>query len=226
MNYTKETFRPAAVIFDMDGTVIDTEKVFISAWEMAGKLYGYNIAKDTMLHMLGLGKKAFRAAMLEQFGADFQYEQIDNDRQKFYDEEFEKSGVSKKPGLDYLLDCLANAKIPVGLATSRPKERAFLFLNKVGILDKFTAITCGDEIKNGKPAPDIFLLTAERLGQSPSTCVGFEDSTAGLKALAAAGMRSIFIKDLIDPPQEVLATVWHHCHDLAEAVPLLQLNEN
>ncbi|MDR0877174.1 MAG: HAD family hydrolase, partial [Treponema sp.] len=88
------------------------------------------------------------------------------------------------------------------------------------VRDRFSVITCGDEVAHGKPAPDIFLLAAGRLGQEPAACIGFEDSTAGLRALAAAGVRSVFIKDLLEPPHEVLATVWRRCNDLEEAAEL------
>jgi beta-phosphoglucomutase-like phosphatase (HAD superfamily) len=90
-------------------------------------------------------------------------------------------------------------------------------LEKAGIKDRFAAATCGDDVKNGKPNPEIFLNAAEKLKTPPSLCVGFEDSAAGLQALRAAGIRSVFIKDVVQPPEEVLATVWKRCADLEEA---------
>jgi len=93
-------------------------------------------------------------------------------------------------------------------------------LDKAGILNQFAAITDGDEVANGKPAPDIFLLAAKKLGQDPGACVGFEDSPAGLQALHAAGIRSVYIKDIIEVPPEIMATVWREYHDLSEAAEL------
>jgi HAD superfamily hydrolase (TIGR01509 family) len=123
----------------------------------------------------------------------------------------------------HLLDRLRTAEIPLGVATSSRSATAIDLLNKAGIIERFKVITGGEEITNGKPAPDIFLLTAKKLGQPPGACVGFEDSTAGLRGLAAAGIRSVFIKDVISPPQEVLDTVWRRCNDLSEAAALFGL---
>jgi beta-phosphoglucomutase-like phosphatase (HAD superfamily) len=96
-------------------------------------------------------------------------------------------------------------------------------LTKAGIIDRFAALTCGDEVKNGKPAPDIFLLAAQKLKTPPSACVGFEDSPPGLLGLHSAGIRSIFIKDVIEPSEETLATVWQKCSDLTEAARYLEI---
>ena len=85
---------------------------------------------------------------------------------------------------------------------------------------RFSAFALGDEVVNGKPAPDIFLLAAKRLGKQPDSCVGFEDSPAGLWGLHCAGIRSVLVKDLLEPEPEILATVWRRCVDLAEAAKL------
>jgi HAD superfamily hydrolase (TIGR01509 family) len=220
---TEKTFLPSAVIFDMDGLMFDTETMTIPLWEVAGLPFGYNITYDIVLRMVGISSERARLVMLEQFGADFPYEAIRDEFRLLTKKEFEKKGVPIKPGLIYLLDRLRAAKIPLGVATSTRKERALEMIEKAGILDRFTAITGGEEVTNGKPAPDIFLLAAQKLGQPPAACVGFEDSPAGLRGLHAAGIRSVFIKDLIEPPQEVLATVWRKCNDLGEAAAVFGL---
>jgi HAD superfamily hydrolase (TIGR01509 family) len=119
-----------------------------------------------------------------------------------------------------LLDHLAALGIPLAVGTSSRRNSALWKLQKAGIADRFTYIVGGDDVKNGKPAPDIFLKAAELLEVPCSSCVGFEDSAAGLMALAAAGIRSVFVKDIIEPPREVLATVWRRFENLAEAVTL------
>jgi len=161
--------------------------------------------------------------MYEEFGTDFPYDTIRTEFRRLVQEEVDKNGVPLKPGLMYLLDRLSAAKIPFGVATSSRTATANNMLSKAGIINRFAAITCGEEVTNGKPAPDIFLLAAKKLGHPPSNCVGFEDSPPGLLGLHTAGIRSIFIKDLIEPSQEVLATVWQRCNDLSEAVALFGL---
>jgi len=223
MKTPEKTFRPSAVIFDMDGLMFDTENLTIPLWEIAGKPFGYKITYDIVLRMVGISAEKARLVMYEEFGTDFPYDTIRDEFRKLVQEKVDKNGVPLKSGLLYLLDRLSAAKIPFGVATSSRTATATNMLSKAGILDRFTAITCGEEVTNGKPAPDIFLLAAKKLGQPPNACVGFEDSPPGLLGLHAAGIRSIFIKDLIEPSQEVLATVWHRCNDLAEAAEYLKV---
>ncbi|WP_461258005.1 HAD family hydrolase [Treponema sp. R80B11-R83G3] len=225
MKTTEKTFRPSAVIFDMDGLMFDTENLTIPLWEVAGKPFGYNITYNIVLRMVGISAEKARLVMYEEFGTDFPYDTIRGEFRRLVQEEVDKNGVPLKPGLMYLLDRLSAVKIPFALATSSRTATATNMLSKAGIIDRFTALTCGEEVTNGKPAPDIFLLAAEKLGQPPGVCVGFEDSPPGLLGLHAAGIRSIFIKDLIEPPPEILATVWHRCNDLKEAAELFGIAE-
>jgi len=223
METQEKTFLPAAVIFDMDGLMFDTENLTIPLWEIAGKPFGYNLTREIVLRMVGISGEKARLALLEEFGADFPYEAIRDEYRLLVKKEINKNGVPKKPGLMYLLDRLRSAKIPLGVASSSRSVTVIDLLTKAGIIDRFAAITGGEEVTNGKPAPDIFLLAAEKLKTPPRDCVGFEDSTAGLRGLFAAGIRSVFIKDVLDPPEEVLATVWHRCNDLSEAAALFGL---
>ena len=219
---SEKKFRPSAVIFDMDGLMLDTERLTIPLWDEAGIKFGYRIPYDTVLKIVGISSQRARDVFANEFGEDFPYDEIRDDFRLLCKREFEK-GIPHKKGLDFLLDRLTEAKIPFGVATSTRRETAMENLEKAGILKYFAAVTGGDEVANGKPEPDIFLLAAEKLSSAPCACVGFEDSPAGLRALCAAGIRSVFIKDLIDPPKEVLDTVWRTCGDLSEAVQLFEL---
>jgi HAD superfamily hydrolase (TIGR01509 family) len=216
----EKPFLPGAVLFDMDGLMLDTERPVMDLWLRAARSLGWELHRETVLRTIGVDERTTHGIMLEKYGENFPYSEIRRELIRLIHESVEKEGIAHRPGLLTMLDKLTALKIPFGVATSTNRERALVKLEKAGIRDRFNTLTCGDEVAHGKPAPDIFLLAAERLGQAPSSCVGFEDSVAGLKALAAANIRSVFIKDLLEPPAEILATVWRRCEDLAEAAEL------
>jgi HAD superfamily hydrolase (TIGR01509 family) len=212
-------FRPRAVIFDMDGLMLDTEKPMIPIWIEAGKIIGWDIKAETAISTIGINGDDIRKLCMNELGVDFPYDKFNQELHRLFNEEFEK-GIAHKPGLIQLLDHLAALEIPLAVATSSRRNSALWKLEKAGILDRFSYITCGDEVERGKPAPDIFLRAAKLLNVSPALCVGFEDSSAGLQALASAGISSVFIKDVVEPPKKILATVWKQLGNLAEAITL------
>ncbi|AEF84410.1 putative beta-phosphoglucomutase (Beta-PGM) [Treponema primitia ZAS-2] len=210
-------FLPNAVIFDMDGLMIDSERPGIRAWIDAARELGWDMAEELILQAVGRNEESTKNLLIDAFGPGFPYEKVRDLTRERIIERAEKEGIPHRPGLIALLDHLAALKVPLGVATSTDREAALWKLRKAGILERFSAMTFGDEIRRGKPDPDIFLLAAARLGEAPRDCIGFEDSPAGLMALHAAGIRSVFVKDILEPSPEVLATVWHRCADLAEA---------
>jgi len=212
-------FRPRAVIFDMDGLMLDTERPMIPVWIEAGKIIGWDIKAETAIRTIGINGDDIRKVCMNELGADFPYDKFNKEVHRLFDEEFEK-GIAHKPGLIQLLDHLASLGIPLAVGTSSRRSSALWKLKKAGILERFSQISCGDEVKNGKPAPDIFLRAAELLNVPTALCVGFEDSPAGLQALASAGIASVFIKDVVEPPKEILAGVWKRLDNLSEAIAL------
>jgi HAD superfamily hydrolase (TIGR01509 family) len=214
-------FLPAAVILDMDGLMLDTEAPIIPAWDRAAQKFGCRLAAEIAVQTIGIDEPSSRAIIMAAYGPEFPYKQIREEFYRVMHEDGEKNGINHRPGLLPLLDHLARLRIPTAVATSTRREVALWRLSRAGVQDRFPLLVCGDEIAHSKPAPDIFLRAAEKLGQAPADCIGFEDSPAGLRALHAAGIKSVFIKDLIEPPPEVLATVWRRCATLADAIPLI-----
>jgi HAD superfamily hydrolase (TIGR01509 family) len=214
---TTMPFLPDGVIFDMDGLMLDTERPMIEAWMNAAQNKGWAVEEETALKTIGLDEDSSRAIMYNALGPDFPYDLIRKDLVSLFIRDVEAHGIAQRPGLTVLLDHLKRLGVPLAVATSSKRETALWKLRHGGILERFPILACGDEVRRGKPAPDIFILAAERLGKDPRECVGFEDSPAGLLSLRDAGIRSIFIKDLVEPSPEVLATVWRRCNDLAEA---------
>jgi HAD superfamily hydrolase (TIGR01509 family) len=204
----------------MDGLMLDTERPLLELWGRAAEKFGRTMSREAVVRTIGVNEASTRALLLEEYGADFPYGEIREELNRLVREQVEREGVAHRPGLLVLLDRLAGLGIPLGVATSTAREAALWKLDRAGIRDRFVTLVCGDEVSRGKPAPDIFLRAAEKLGAAPAQCVGFEDSAAGLRALKAAGIRPVFVKDLVDPPREVLAGVWRCCQDLAEAADL------
>jgi len=216
-----ESFRPKGVILDMDGLMLETEKPLLPVWFKAGKLFGREIKEKTAMDAIGKTGRDIRLVCMRDLGQDFPYDDFHREFNRLATLEMEK-GIALKSGLVVLLDLLSFMNIPFAVATSTKRKWALWKLEKAGILDRFSVIVCGDEVTRGKPAPDIFLAAAEKMGLSPSDCIGFEDSPAGLQGLHSAGIPSIFIKDMIEPPEEILATVWKRCNNLAEAAELFK----
>jgi HAD superfamily hydrolase (TIGR01509 family) len=206
----------------MDGLMLDTEQPVTDLWLRAARAQGREISVGTVLRTIGVDGKTTRGIFRETYGEDFPYDAVREELSRLIRRHRETWGIPLKPGLPVMLDKLESLGIPFGVATSSDRKSALEKLEVAGIRARFGVLVCGDEVARGKPAPDIFLLAAERLGQPPASCVGFEDSPAGLRALAAAGIPSVFIKDLLEPPEEVLASVWRRCADLAEAAELFR----
>jgi HAD superfamily hydrolase (TIGR01509 family) len=213
----KFSIHPAAVVFDMDGLMLDTERPAVACWTQVAQTLGWDISTEVIFRTIGVNAATTREVFMNTYGMDFPYQDIREEVSRRMKELVEREGIPHRPGLIPLLDHLARLNIPCAVATSTSRDAALWKLGKAGIADRFAVKVCGDEIARGKPAPDIFLRALEHLGKAPADSIGFEDSPAGLQSLHAAGIRSVFIKDLIEPPPEVLATVWRRCTDLAEA---------
>jgi HAD superfamily hydrolase (TIGR01509 family) len=215
-------FKPGAVIFDMDGLMLDTEGPVVAAWERAAGEMGWRLTEEVLAGTVGVDEAATRRLMIDSYGQDFPYDTIRDELGRVYLEDAEKNGIALRPGLLALFEHLDSLGVPMAIATSSTRDIALWKLEKAGIRDLFPLLVCGDEIRRGKPAPDIFLKAAELLGKKPGECLGFEDSPAGLRALGAAGIKSVFIKDTVEPPPEVLAAVWLRLNSLDEAIPLFK----
>jgi beta-phosphoglucomutase-like phosphatase (HAD superfamily) len=213
-------FQPEAVILDMDGLMLDTERPVLDVWIQTGRGLGWEISRDIVFRTIGLSEAGMRALFAGEYGGDFPYDEVHSEVKRRLIEIHDRDGIGLRPGLTAFLDCMADHTIPFAVATSTERKTALWKLEKAGLRERCRLMVCGDEVINGKPAPDIFLAAAAKLGHSPGHCAGFEDSPHGLRGLAAAGIPSVFVKDLVDPPAEVLATLWRRYENLAQAVEI------
>jgi HAD superfamily hydrolase (TIGR01509 family) len=131
------------------------------------------------------------------------------------------NGVPVKTGVVELLDFLAAKGLPLAVATSAARATAERNLGRAGLLERFTALATRDDVENVKPAPDIYLEAARRLGVPPAHCVAFEDSSVGIVAAHAAGMRAVMVIDILPPTEEARAKCFHVAQDLHEVLRLM-----
>ena len=194
-NCSNDKNRPPyrAVIFDMDGTLFDTERVYRSCWLAAG------VPLEVYLSFIGT-QEGFVLQKLSENGLDAHAVMAERRRRTA---EVLAQGIPVKPGVHRSLQFLAEQGILRAVATSTRLETACDYLDRSGLKDMFTEIVSGAGLKNGKPAPDIFLITADRLGVSPEECIVVEDSFNGVRAGKAAGMRTVMIPDLVEPDEEI-----------------------
>lgn len=206
------------VICDMDGLLIDSERVSFGALQRACKELEYQLELEHYVELIGLPPKGSQAKLKEFFGADFPYDQIRHQELIYKDEYIRAHGMPLRPGVVEFLETIRAQNVRLGVATSTFRQRAEEDLLAAGLRHFFDKITCGDEVEYGKPAPDIYLEAAKRLQASPSDCVVFEDSEAGVRAASQAGMRTFWIPDLKAANPDLLHLVEGVFSSLLEAL--------
>lgn len=190
-----------AVVFDMDGVLVDTEKIYRRSWKINGMSIG--ITEQDMDHIcdrVAGGNKASNARVFKDImGEDFDYLAFRQRTMELFDEYVREHGVEIKAHVADTLKYLKDKGVKIALATSTERERAEKRLESVGILEYFDTRVCGDEVTRGKPNPDIYLKACEKLGVKPSDTVGVEDSVNGVIAAHSAGLFTVMMVDLIKP---------------------------
>ncbi len=212
-----------AIIFDKDGTLHDTEKVYLQAWKAAAAEFGVPDIENTVKDCTGTNIPFIAEYWAKKY-PDVPFEEYLPRRQYYYFGILEQ-GIPVKEGAYELLTYLRAKGYKVGMATSTPWDTVKEHLERTDMMRYFDTIVTGDMIEHGKPAPDIYLLAAERLGVDPADCVGVEDSPNGVRSIYAAGMRAVMIPDLVEPSPEVEALVWRKPDCLMDMIPLLEGEE-
>ena len=194
-----------AVVFDMDGVIFDSEKLYRKHWKITGKEYGIDDEEMEELCNLiaGATREHNEKLMKSRFGEDFDYTAFRETTMTRMDEDILQNGLDLKPGVLELFQYLKEEGYKIGLATSTQQERAECNLKNAGILDVFDKIVYGGIVPNGKPAPDIYLRACEELEVAPCDAIGIEDSINGVKSSSAAGLYTVMVVDLIQPTEEI-----------------------
>jgi HAD superfamily hydrolase (TIGR01509 family) len=212
----KIKLRPKGVIFDMDGTLLDSESIHIKLIIETCRQMKLPVEENFLLTRIGIPDVDNKKAYINKYGVGFPFDEMT----RIVTEKEDKTNFPLRPGVLSILNKLKSLNIQLAIATSASAQQAEIKLSKSGILNYFSCLACTNEVKNGKPAPDIFLLAAKKLGLDVKDCIGFEDSPAGLQGLHSAGIPSIFVKYLLTPSDDILKDVLYSCLSLDEAVAL------
>ena len=211
-----------AIIFDMDGVLIDSEKISFQCFQEVFKEYNYKMDEKFYLKMIGRNVKSIKTIMEEEYGADFPFDIIYKKKAKLALEITNKNGVIVKPGVHELLDYLNKENYKIAVATSTRRERALELLEEAKIKDKVNYVVCGDQVENSKPDPEIFLKAAQGLGVTPEKCIVIEDSDAGITAAYAAKMIGIHVPDMKFLEADTKELAFKICEDLYKVKELLE----
>lgn len=204
------------IIFDMDGLMFDTEKVFIKAWDYAGDKIGIGKAGFMVYKTLGMNITASYNVWKEEFGDRYNQEELRKYTKEFLKKYYEENTIPVKRGLYVLLDFLKSKQCKMAVASSSPRWEVEKHLKDAGVNDYFLGIVCGDMIENSKPAPDIYLKACELIGAEPKECYALEDSKSGLLSAYRAGCKTIMIPDLWQPDEEIMKVIAAKYDDLEQ----------
>ncbi len=214
-----------ALIFDMDGVILDTEKLFFKYWRLAAKLHGYEMSEEVALHIRSFSAHFAVPYFRQVFGDHFDYPAVRATRKQLMEADLSQNGIPLKPGINALLDHLKQQGILAAIATSTDYERTERYLKRLGLFDRFDRIICAPMVKVGKPAPDIYLYACECLGLTPEQCLAVEDSPNGIKSAFDAGCRVCMIPDLSKPDATLLPMLDCTADSLSDLITVLKERE-
>ena len=210
-----------AVLFDLDGTLTDTEKYYRYAWPKALEHFGYEAGDELALELRSLGRPFAPLRFKEIYGDDFDYSAVREYRKGIVEELIRKNGIPLKPGAKEILAYLKSKGILTALVTANEYKRAERYLKKIDLFDSFDRIICADMVEFGKPAPDIYSYACRELGLSPSETFAVEDSPNGVKSAHGAGCNVIMVPDLTEPDEEIFSLLYKRVDALMDIKDIL-----
>lgn len=205
-------------IFDMDGLMIDTEKLYLRFWKQAAADFGYDMRDEHVFAIRSMARKFSIPKLKSMLGQDFPTEEVRAHRTELMNEYVSQHGFDVKKGLFELLDYLRSTGRKIAVATATPRERTLMYLDIINARDYFDAIICGDMVTTGKPDPEIYLTAAKGLDIPPELCAAFEDSPNGIRSAYSAGCKAVMIPDMTEPDDDILPCISAVYKSLDEAI--------
>ena len=204
------------VIFDLDGTLLDTEKLYRRFWPMAARDFGYELSDEQALKLRSLGRPYAPIHFKEWFGEEFDYKKVRERRKEYVSEHIAKHGIELRPGVIETLDYLTDKDITIAIATATDLERTTKYLDMVGIRKYFKNIICATMVEHGKPSPEVYQYACKQLDATPSDCIAVEDAPNGVKSAYAAGLKVVFIPDQSPSDSEIKPMIYKELKILTE----------
>lgn len=211
-----------AILSDMDGVMLDSEKLYVRFWCEAARFYGYPMETRHALGIRSLGRPFAVAKLQGWFGADFDYDLVRDKRVELMDAYVAAHGMEAKPGAEQLLQWLKTNGYRTALATATPVERVARYLEQTELLPYFDVICSARQVPHGKPAPDIYLYAAAQLGVPPENCMALEDSPNGVRSAVAAGCQTVLVPDLDNPSADLQGLPFTVADGLKDVIRLLR----
>lgn len=210
------------VLFDMDGLVLDTEKLYSRFWMEACHYFGFPMTLEQSLRMRAANTNLGKANLQEFFGPEADYTAIRAKRIELMDAFIAENGVDLKPGIRELLDFLQERGIATAIASSSPMDRIYKYLSAHDLYHRFDHLCSGYDIPHGKPAPDIYLKAASLSGLDPDECLALEDAPLGIESAFRAGCLPVMIPDQDQPDAKTVAMLFAKADSLLDIITLLK----
>ena len=210
------------LIFDMDGVLLDTEKIYFRCWLQSAKELGYPMSEEAALHVRSCCAAHAQPYFRQLYGENFDYFKVRDRRRELVSQYIAEHGVEQKSGIAELLQFCRESGLPYAIATATSKELAEQRLELAGLAGQFPQIVGGNQVLHGKPDPDIYLVAAKALHLPPEQCVAIEDSPNGITAGLSAHCTMILVPDLTPPEAGDRDRLFGIAENLKEVIPLLQ----
>ncbi|MGL5576586.1 MAG: HAD family hydrolase [Sarcina sp.] len=209
-----------AIIFDLDGVIFDTERLYLEVWQEVFKEYGYNLKKELYCTCMGKGREKVKEIYKESFGTSLPIEEMYKIKDERLDRRIETDETLLKKGVKETLTYLKENGYKIALATSAKRDRVERDLKRFKIKEFFDFIVTAEEVKNSKPSPEIYLKAMEGINVKAEDTIIVEDSEAGVQGGISSKAQVIHIKDLIDLNYEGVESI----KDITKLIDILDTN--
>lgn len=195
--------RVKALLFDLDGVILDSEKVYCKFWKQASDELGYQVGKEIILQLRSCDSSIANAIIEKATGQEGSYQQIRSKRKELMKGYMDQYDLEIKPGVREFLEDIKELQLKKVIVTSAVPDEKIPILKKLGIADYFDDIISVKDVSRSKPYPDVYIYACKSLGLAPEECLAIEDAPNGIKSAFDAGLDVVMVPDLSDPTEEL-----------------------